>query len=123
MYLTEVDKSRSLLKISCAEHVDAAEVQRCADELPPLLAELQPGFRVLADFSGLESMEVACAPQLARIMDLCNQRGVAMVTRVISDPHKDIGLNIMSLFHYARGVRIVTCATLEEATKVLMSEG
>jgi len=119
MYLTEVDKSRSLLKIVCAQRVDAAEVKRCADELPPLLAELRPGFRVLADFSGLESMEVACAPEIARIMDLCNQTGVVMVVRVISDPHKDIGLNIMSLFHYDRGVRIVTYATLEEAMKVL----
>jgi anti-anti-sigma regulatory factor len=122
MYVTEVDKPRNLLKIVCAEHVNAAEVKRCADELPPLLAELQPRFRLLADFSGLESMEVACAPQIARIMDLCNQREVEMVVRVISDPHKDIGLNIMSLFHYSRGVRIATCARLEEAMTALAND-
>jgi hypothetical protein len=42
-----------------------------------------------------------------------------MVVRVIPDPRKDIGLNMLSLFHYRRGIRIVTCMTLEEATKTL----
>jgi hypothetical protein len=39
--------------------------------------------------------------------------------RVIPDSRKDIGLNIMSLFHYRRGVRIVTCETLAEAHTIL----
>ena len=42
-----------------------------------------------------------------------------MVVRVIPDPYKDIGLNIVSLFHYPRRVRIVTCETLEEAMRAL----
>jgi hypothetical protein len=54
-------------------------------------------------------------------MDLLNQHGVAMIVRVIPDPHKDIGLNILSLFHYRRGIRIVTCKTMEEARTVLAS--
>jgi hypothetical protein len=41
------------------------------------------------------------------------------VVRVIPDPQKDIGLNILSLFHYRKRVRIVTCETLDEARKVL----
>ena len=52
-------------------------------------------------------------------MDLCNKKGVEMVVRVIPDPHKDIGLNIMSLFHYRRHVRLVTCQTLAEAMNIL----
>jgi hypothetical protein len=44
---------------------------------------------------------------------------VEAVVRVIPDPQKDIGLNILSLFHYRRRVRIVTCATLGEAMKAL----
>ena len=39
--------------------------------------------------------------------------------RIIPDPHKDIGFKILSLFHYRRRVRIVTCATLGEAMKAL----
>ena len=52
-------------------------------------------------------------------MDMCNEKGVEMVVRLIPDPHKDIGLNIMSLFHYRRRVRLVTCETLAEAMKIL----
>lgn len=119
MYRAELDKSKRLLKITGSQHVGPEEVQRCADELPALLAELQPGFRLLTDLSGLEAMDVACVPPVKWIMDLCNTKGVGTVVRVIADPHKDIGLNIMSLFHYGRGVHIVTCETLEAAMKVL----
>jgi hypothetical protein len=38
---------------------------------------------------------------------------------VIPDPTIDIGLQIMSLFHYGHDVRIITCATLEEAMRAL----
>jgi predicted choloylglycine hydrolase len=64
-------------------------------------------------------MDLACVPHIKRMMDLCNKKGIEMVVRVIPDPHKDIGLNILSLFHYRRRVHIVTCKTLEEAVKVL----
>jgi len=52
-------------------------------------------------------------------MDLLNKQGVSTVVRVIPDPRKDIGFNILSLFHYRPDVQIVTCETLEEAMKVL----
>jgi hypothetical protein len=119
MYRAEVDLSKRLLIIAGSQRVGPEEVRRCADELPALLAALQPGFRLLTDLSGLESMDVACVPYIKRIMDLCYAKGVEMVARVIPDPHKDIGLNIMSLFHYGRGVHIVTFATLEEAMNAL----
>jgi hypothetical protein len=64
-------------------------------------------------------MAAKAVPHIRRIMDLCNQRGVAMVVRVIPDPQKDIGLNIMSLFHYKRQVRIVTCQNLAQAQRAL----
>jgi hypothetical protein len=56
---------------------------------------------------------------MEQIMDLCGEKGVAMVVRVVPDPHKDIGYNIMSLFHYTRDVIIVTCSNLDEAASAL----
>ena len=35
-----------------------------------------------------------------KIMDALAEKNVASVTRVMPDPHKDIGLNILSQFHY-----------------------
>src|SRR5664279_6295047 len=119
MFQVEVDKSKNLLKISYSQHIGPEDTKAVVEKVPTLLPDLQPGFRLLTDLSGLESMDLTCVPYIKRMMDLCNQKGVELVVRVIPDPHKDIGLNIMSLFHYRRRVRIVTCATLEQAMKVL----
>lgn len=119
MFKIEVDKGQNLLRIDYSGAIDAQELQRCAAELELRLSELAPGFRLLADLSGLESMEVKSVPHIRRMMDLCNKRGAALIVRVIPDPHKDIGLNILSLFHYSRRVRIVTCKTVEEAKRAL----
>jgi hypothetical protein len=64
-------------------------------------------------------MDVGCVADIRQIMKLLDKRGIAMVARVIPDPRKDIGLNILSLFHYRKGVRILTCATMEEAVRWL----
>jgi hypothetical protein len=119
MFEIEADKPRNLLRISYTDHVGPEDTKRVEEQAPTLLPELRPGFRLLTDMSGLESMDLACVPYIKRMMDLCNKRGIEMVVRVIPDPRKDIGLNILSLFHYRRGVRIVTCTTLEEAMRTL----
>ncbi len=119
MFQAEFDKARNLLKISYEQHVGPEDTKRGEEQLPSLLAEASPGFRLLTDLSDLESMDLSCVPYIKEVMDLCNKKGVEMVVRVIPDPHKDIGLNILSLFHYRHRVRLVTCATLKEAEQVL----
>ena len=86
------------------------------------MAELPEGFRLLTDLTGLEAMDSACLPHIKRAMDLGNKKGVALVVRVVPDPHKDIGFNILSIFHYRRGVRIVTVKTVQEAVTIVENE-
>src|SRR5579859_6813922 len=119
MFEVLVEKATNTLKLSYAGRVEAAEAQRCAQEIQSLLGQLQPGFRFLSDFRALEAMDLGCVPSIEKVMDWCNDAGIKMVVRIIPDRRKDIGLDIMSLFHYRRGVRIVTCDTLEEAESVL----
>lgn len=119
MFQTEVDKARNLVILRYSGEVTVAETKSAADQIEAALPRLQPGFRLLTDMSGLAAMAPQSVPQVQRMMDACNRQGVGLVVRVIPDPHKDIGLNIMSLFHYGRGVRIVTCETLEAAQHVL----
>jgi hypothetical protein len=123
MFHVEVDKSKNLLKIIYAQHVGPEDTKAVVEKVLTLLPDLRPGFRLLTDLSGLESMDLACVPYIRRMMDVCNKKGVETVVRVIPDPHKDIGMNILSLFHYRRRVRIVTCATLGEAMKALEEGG
>ena len=71
---------------------------------------------MLTDLSGLDSMELDCATELTAVMDAFKATGVGTVVRIVPDPAKDIGFNILSIVHYRRGVRIATCQTAEEAS-------
>ena len=50
-------------------------------------------------------------------MDEFKAKGIGAVVRIVPDPAKDIGFNILSVVHYRRGVRVVTCQTAEEAER------
>jgi len=102
MYAVELDRSKRLLVISAAQKVTAEEAKMVAQRIREVLQDVEPGFRVLADFRWLESMDSAAARHIAKIMDALAEKNVASVTRVMPDPHKDIGLNILSQFHYGR---------------------
>lgn len=116
MFTAEVDPSRHLVTLTTSGHVQPADFEAGAERLRELLEEVEPGFRLLADLSGIESISVATAPHIGRVMDVCNQHGVGLVIRVIPpEPHKDVGLAILSQFHYSPDVRIVTCASRAEA--------
>jgi hypothetical protein len=122
MIQAEADKSKNLLRVTYAWRVGPEQTKRAVKDLQRLLPVLAPGFRLLTDLSGLQEMDLACEPDMEIMMDLCDEKDVEEVVRVIPDPQKDIGLNIMSLFHYGRRVRIVTCKTLEEALRVLSNQ-
>ena len=115
MYTVELDRSKRLLVISATQKVTADEANMVAQRIRDVMQDVAPGFRVLADFRGLQSMDPAAAPHIAKIMDALAEKEVASVTRVMPDPRKDIGLNILSQFHYGPQVQIATFETLADA--------
>jgi anti-anti-sigma regulatory factor len=117
VYAVELDQSKRLLVIGAAQHVTAEEAKLAAERVRELLRDIPPGVRVLADFRWLHSMDSTAAHHIAEIMDALTQKEVASVTRVMPDPHKDIGLNILSQFHYGPEVQITTFETLADAVQ------
>ena len=69
----EVDQPQSLLVIRYHGVVRVEETEKGLEQIRSGLAKLHSGFRLLADLSELESMDVACAPFIEKAMDLCNQ--------------------------------------------------
>ena len=120
MYSVEIDRSKRLLVISALRQVTVEEAKLVAQRVRELLHDVAPGFRVLAVFQWLESMDPAAAPYIAMIMDALAEKEVASVTRVMPDPHKDIGLNILSQFHYGPEIQIATFETLADALQSLI---
>lgn len=119
MFLATINKPNQLLYMSYADRVAVEELEQARGNIAKLLEDLSAGFRLLADFSQLEAMDVQCARPLGALMELCDEKGVALVVRIIPDPAKDIGMNIISRFHYRKRPRIVTCASLAEAGEIL----
>jgi hypothetical protein len=122
MYSVESDRSKRLLVISAAGQVTKKEVETVALRVREIMKEITPGFRVLTDFRWLERMDPAAAVPLAEIMDALAAKDVAAVVRVVPDPRKDIGLNILSQFHYGPQIKLATFESLAEALSALMDE-
>src|ERR1700720_3777198 len=122
MYSVEIDRSKRLLVISAVRQVTVEQAKLAAQQVRELLRDVAPGFRVLADFRWLESMDSAAAHHVAAIMDTLTEKGVTSVTRVMPDSHKDIGLNILSQFHYRPEIPIATFETLADALQSLIRE-
>jgi hypothetical protein len=113
------DVSRNLIQISYRGHIGVAESKAAGERVASLLSQMSRGFTLLADLSGLDSMELDCAPYISKLMDTLRESGIGTVVRIIPDRTKDIGLNILSIVHYRGAVQVITCQTAEEAGRVL----
>jgi hypothetical protein len=119
MVLITANKAKRLVLVSFTAHVTAEQVRQGENDLRPLLADFTDGFRLLTDMERLESMDDDCGPEIGRMMDVLREAGIERVVRIVSKPEKDIGLNILSVFHYGRKPRPVTCENMVEAARLL----
>ena len=119
MFVVETDTTRQLLVLSFAGTVIADELREAVARVREKVQEMSPGFVALADFRWLESMATGAAPFIAEVMDMLAAKKVSAVVRVMPDPHRDIGLNILSPFHYGPDVRLMTFETLADAIQAL----
>jgi hypothetical protein len=117
--IVQGDIPRNLIEARYRGHVGPPDVKAVAEKVMDLLPQMRQGFTFLADLSGLDSMELDCVPDITRLMDACNAAGIGTVVRIIPDPRKDIGLNILSIIHYRRGVHMITCQNSAEAERVI----
>jgi hypothetical protein len=119
MFLVTTNKLKRLLCANYVGQVTPAELKRGLEETRQLLADFPEGFRMLTDFTRMESIDLDCVGPIGQFMELVDQSGVELVVRVIPDATKDIGMNMLSVFHYPRRPEFVTCETLAEAGRYL----
>ena len=118
-YTVSADVTKNQLSVHFRGDIDQACMRACVDQIVIQLPSLTKGFKILTDLSGLNSMDELCVSELKRMMDVCRKSGVGIVARVIPDPAKDIGFNILSLFHYRNKVHVQTFPSLAEAEAAL----
>jgi hypothetical protein len=117
--MVECDVGRKILRTRFRGIVRPEHVTLGVHHLQKQLPKLGSGFVLVTDLSDLESMEIDCVAGVARMMDICFAAGLARVIRIIPDPEKDIGFNLLALVHYRRRIPTLTCKTREEAEKEL----
>ena len=118
-YSVSTDVARNLLTVRLFGHIDPAVMHACVDQFASELPNLSKGFTILTDLSGLTLMDTRCVSELERMMVLSRKSGVGTVVRVIPNQSKDIGFNILSLFHYRNKVHVLTFPSLTEAEQAL----
>jgi hypothetical protein len=117
------DSSGRILTLNYSRHVSPQEMEECVDAVRHRMDHLRPGFILLSDLTNLESMDPDCAVGLGTLMELASERGMAAVIRVIPDPSKDIGINLISQFHFRKPApRVHVLPNLAEALIILLEE-
>lgn len=114
-----VNASGTLVTVQFSGRITAADMESHGAELESLAGKITPGFTLLTDLSALEAMDPAGIPALSRIMDRLSSFGVGRIIRIIPNREKDIGFNVLSIFHYGAATPINICETLAEATSLL----
>jgi len=94
-------------------------MEAAATKIQATLPQFQPGFTVFADFSQVASMNLDCVRPLAAMMESLRAAHVGMLVRILPEPNRDIGINLIGLVHYRGQVKVVTVDTLAEAERVL----
>ena len=117
MYSLSTDNTGNKLIIVFKGNFELQEAEQLYAELQKNVPKLKKGFSVFMDLTFLERMETNARLFIEKAMDLFNKNGVSKVIRIIPDPTKDIGFNIMSLFHYSDGVDIHTYKSYQEAER------
>lgn len=119
MFLATSNKPKQLIHLNFIGRVKADELAKSRENLVALLAEMSPGFVLITDLGRVESFGVGCDREIGKNMDLADKREVGLLIRIIPDPSKDIGLNILGAFHYAKHRRVVSCKSILDAAKYL----
>jgi hypothetical protein len=119
----EADAERRVLHTNFRGVVTPRELAAAAERSAALIAQMQPGFTVVADLSELESMDLDCVPYITRMMDLFRRAQVGRVLRIIPDASKDIGFTLLSHTHYRGQVPFETLRSMDEARLALGSRG
>lgn len=119
MVLVTSNKGKRLIYACYIGVVTPEELERSREDIEAALSEMPVNIRWLGDLSALEKMEAGCEVVIGQIMERLDAHGVEVVLRVIPDASKDIGLNILTIFHYSKRPRVVTCENLVEAARAL----
>ena len=106
---------RNVVIIEFIDKIDAAQAEQSYLDIQKIIPQCNKGFKILTDLSRVEFMDPKSVGMIKKSMDFFNSKGVTEIVRIIPDSGKDVGFNIMSLFHYSKNVKLITVESREES--------
>ncbi len=115
MIKVNYDQEHNTVIIEFVGKIDAAHGEEYLPNLHKVIPKHGKGFKLLVDLSLVQKMDPKFQVSIKKAMDLLNAHGVTKIIRVIPHPAHDLGLNIMSHFHYSKEVKVLTLPSRKEA--------
>ena len=97
-------------------------ISRSITTVEEKLTLLAHGFSLLNDMTRLKEMAPNAYSSHQRIMNMCNEAGVAKVARVYGNGMRKTGFKIMSDLYYDKTVGIGSFKTVPEALDYLLNQ-
>lgn len=121
MIRVQCDSKRNLVMAHFSGKIDPAAAETFFEDIQKVIPQCGKGFQLLTDLTDIQEVDFKIQPTIQKVMKYLNDQGVREILRVIPDPSKDIGLNIMSAFHYSKNVTFRTFQTRDEVERALNS--
>src|SRR6478672_4993564 len=122
MVKVRYDGKRNTVIVDFEGNVDAGQAKQFFADLEKVRPKLEKDFKLLTDFSLVDTMEFSVKREIEKAMDLFNAQGVTEIIRVIPDANMDIGFSLMSAAHYSKQIKVHTVRSRQEAEAHLGSE-
>jgi D-arabinose 1-dehydrogenase-like Zn-dependent alcohol dehydrogenase len=113
------DNDQNVVVLEFEGNVDVAEARKSFDEMGKTIPQKGKGFRLLTDFSKLDTIDLSVKSFIEKAMELFKSQGVTEIIRVIPDPNMEVGMNLISTAHYPKNVKVHTVRSRQEAKKYL----
>jgi anti-anti-sigma regulatory factor len=120
MFQVNVNTEKNRLYVTLAGHLSAEERMGAAKAFMAAIGELQPGFDIINDMSGLHPTDAEGLKILVRTQAAARIKGVRSVIRVIRIPLSHLQLKRISL---ETDWEFKTATSLEEADALLDALG
>lgn len=120
MYKIKINTLHNTIFITLGDVFNIQEAKEILERITEITPKLKKGFKLLTDLSSLKEIETGAQHFIEETMTLLNRQGIAKIIRIIPDPAKDIGFNIMSLFHYSKDVKINTYKSFKELVEDIL---
>jgi hypothetical protein len=115
MFKIELNPYPNTISIEISGCFDLNQAEQIHKRLEAVLPDFKQGFILITDISSLQDIDNDVRISIKKSMDLINRHRPSRIIRIVPDINKDVGFNIMSMFHYSKDIKINTLQSPDQS--------